>query len=37
MQRNYHEHTARKEGNLDGIRQYLIDNPIRWTKDEFFQ
>lgn len=37
MQRNYHEHITRKEGNLDSIRQYVIDNPIRWTKDEFFQ
>lgn len=36
-QRNYHEHITRKEGNLDGIRQYIIDNPIRWTKDELFQ
>ncbi|HEX6110201.1 MAG TPA: hypothetical protein VFZ02_12385 [Ktedonobacteraceae bacterium] len=32
-QRNYHEHITRKEGNLDGIRQYIIDNPLRWTKD----
>jgi len=36
-QRNYHEHIARKEGNLNGIRQYIIDNPICWTEDEFFQ
>src|SRR5947209_5146969 len=26
-QRNYHEHITRKEGNLDGIRQYIIKNP----------
>ncbi len=35
-QRNYHEHIARKEGNLNGIRQYIIDNPIRWKEDEFY-
>ena len=36
-QGNYHEHITRKEGILDGIRQYIIDNRIRWTKDELFQ
>jgi hypothetical protein len=36
-QRNYHEHIARKEGNLNGIRQYIIDKPIRWKEDEFYQ
>ena len=36
-QRNYHEHIARKEGNLNGIRQYIIDNPICWKEDEFYQ
>ena len=35
-QRNYHEHITHKEGNLDGIRHYIIDNPICWTKDSLF-
>ncbi len=32
-QRNYHEHTIRDAGELNRIRQYVADNPIRWETD----
>jgi REP element-mobilizing transposase RayT len=32
-QRNYHEHIIRNEGELNRIRQYIADNPIRWETD----
>ena len=33
-QRNYYEHVIRNEQSLDGIRQYITNNPLRWTEDE---
>jgi putative transposase len=33
-QRNYHEHVIRNEKDLSSIRQYIIDNPIKWEFDE---
>jgi REP element-mobilizing transposase RayT len=33
-QRNYHEHVIRNETDLDAIRQYVVDNPLRWHLDE---
>ncbi len=33
-QRGYHEHIIRSEGELDRIRKYIIENPIRWDQDE---
>ncbi len=32
-QRNYHEHIIRDEGALRRIRQYIVDNPTRWSFD----
>jgi len=32
-QRNYYEHIIRNEGELNRIRQYIIDNPSRWERD----
>lgn len=32
-QRNYHEHIIRNERELNGIRQYIHDNPARWLDD----
>jgi hypothetical protein len=29
--------STRQEGNLNGTRRYIIDNPTRWTEDELFQ
>ena len=32
-QRNYYEHIIRNEASLNRIRQYIFDNPVRWTFD----
>ena len=32
-QRNYFEHIIRNEGSLNRIRQYILDNPVRWEFD----
>lgn len=32
-QRNYYEHIIRNEESLHRIRQYIADNPARWTED----
>jgi REP element-mobilizing transposase RayT len=32
-QRNYYEHIIRGETDLNRIRQYIRDNPARWTED----
>ena len=32
-QRNYFEHVIRNEKSLQGIRQYIVDNPARWEFD----
>jgi len=32
-QRNYYEHIIRNEGELDHIRGYIVDNPLRWHLD----
>ena len=32
-QRNYYEHVIRDEKSLNRIRQYILDNPVRWTMD----
>ena len=31
--RNYHEHIIRNEKELNLIRQYIIDNPLKWELD----
>jgi putative transposase len=33
-QRNYYEHVIRDESDLARIRQYIMDNPVRWEDDE---
>ncbi len=33
-QRNYYEHIIRDDDDLDRIRQYIANNPARWTDDE---
>jgi len=33
-QRGYYEHIIRTEGELMAIREYVLDNPARWNKDE---
>lgn len=32
-QRNYYEHIIRSEIELNAIRQYIIDNPLKWEQD----
>ena len=32
-QRNYYDHIIRNEAALNQIRQYIAENPARWTKD----
>lgn len=32
-QRNYYEHVIRDEQSLNRIRQYILDNPLRWEID----
>ncbi|MFL5624992.1 MAG: transposase [Ktedonobacteraceae bacterium] len=32
-QSNYYEHIIRNDNSLDHIRQYIIDNPARWSED----
>lgn len=33
-QRNYYERVIRDDRELDGIRQYIADNPAKWAEDE---
>ena len=32
-QRNYYERIIRSEEELNAIRQYIIDNPVKWAED----
>ncbi len=32
-QRNYYEHIIRSEDSLNRIRQYILENPARWSMD----
>lgn len=33
-QRNYYEHIIRNEKDLNNIRDYIINNPIKWATDD---
>jgi REP element-mobilizing transposase RayT len=33
-QRNYYEHVIRNETDLANIRQYIVNNPLKWDLDE---
>ena len=33
-QRNYYEHVIRDESELNQMRQYIQDNPVRWQEDD---
>ncbi len=35
--RNYYEHVIRNGSDLNRIRQYIVDNPARWTEDELYR
>jgi hypothetical protein len=30
---NYYEHVVRDEDELDKIREYILNNPLRWIDD----
>jgi REP element-mobilizing transposase RayT len=32
-QRNYYEHVIRNEDDLNEIRQYVVNNPLKWDLD----
>ena len=32
-QRNYYEHVIRNENDLDEIREYIVNNPLKWELD----
>lgn len=32
-QRNYYEHIIRSEKELNKIRKYIIENPLKWELD----
>ena len=34
-QRNYYEHVIRNDDELDRIRQYIEENPMKWDEDEY--
>jgi REP element-mobilizing transposase RayT len=34
-QRNYYEHIIRDEAELKRVREYIINNPLNWGKDEY--
>jgi putative transposase len=33
-QRNYYEHVVRNETDLEELRQYIQNNPLKWLEDE---
>lgn len=36
-QRNYYEHIIGDEKDLNRIREYIINNPLKWELDRYFQ
>ncbi|WP_456441288.1 transposase [Caldithrix abyssi] len=36
-QRNFWEHIIRDENELNRIRQYIKNNPLKWTDDDYFE
>lgn len=35
-QRSYHEHVVRDEKELREIREYIVNNPLKWHLDRFY-
>jgi len=35
-QRDYYEHIIRNETSLQNIREYIVNNPVQWQKDDLF-
>ncbi len=36
-QRNYYEHIVRNEKDLEKIREYVVNNALRWVEDEYYR
>ena len=36
-QRGYYDHVIRNEAGYLRIWQYMDENPVRWTEDEYYQ
>ena len=36
-QRNYYEHIIRDENDLNRIREYIVNNPLKWAEDKYYQ
>ena len=34
--RNYYDHIVRDEKSLERIRNYIVENPSRWSEDRFY-
>ncbi len=32
----YHDHIIRNDNSFQNIRNYIINNPLKWTEDKFF-
>jgi REP element-mobilizing transposase RayT len=32
-QRNYYEHIIRNDNELNAIREYIVNNPLKWALD----
>jgi len=35
-QRNYYEHVIRDDNDLSRIREYIVNNPVKWEEDEYY-
>ena len=35
-QRNYYEHIIRDQNDLNRIRKYIMENPLKWREDKYF-
>ena len=35
-QRNYYDHVVRDEHDLTRIREYIVNNPAKWSDDEYY-
>ena len=36
-QRSYYDHVVRNERDLQEIRQYIVNNPLKWNLDRFYE
>ena len=34
--RNYYDHIVRGQRSLERIRNYILENPSRWSEDRFY-